>query len=49
MSRARGSVQFPLDRPLPVTLIKKITACRVKESRIDDVNWKSNTKRRFAG
>ena len=27
---AKGSVQFPLDKPLPVTLIKKIVKFRVK-------------------
>ena len=29
---ARGSTQFPLDKPLPLPLIRKITAFRVKES-----------------
>jgi uncharacterized protein YdhG (YjbR/CyaY superfamily) len=29
---AKGSVQFPLDRPLPVGLIKKIVKYRVKEN-----------------
>jgi len=36
-----GSVQFPLDQPLPLTLIRKMTAFRVKESRRDDVKWRS--------
>jgi len=30
---ATGSVQFPHDQPLPVSLIKKIIAFRVKENR----------------
>jgi uncharacterized protein YdhG (YjbR/CyaY superfamily) len=29
---AKGSVQFPLDRPIPITLIKKIIKFRVKEN-----------------
>jgi uncharacterized protein YdhG (YjbR/CyaY superfamily) len=29
---AKGSVQFPLDKPLPITLIKKIIKFRVKEN-----------------
>jgi uncharacterized protein YdhG (YjbR/CyaY superfamily) len=29
---ARGSVQFPLDKPLPIPLITKIVAFRVKEN-----------------
>ena len=29
---AKGSVQFPLDAPLPIDLIKRITEFRVKEN-----------------
>jgi Uncharacterized conserved protein len=29
---AKGSIQFPLDEPLPLSLIKKIVAFRVKEN-----------------
>jgi len=29
---AKGSVQFPIDRPLPVTLIRRIVRFRVKEN-----------------
>ncbi len=29
---AKGSVQFPLDEPLPLALVKKITKLRVKEN-----------------
>ncbi|MEI6887067.1 MAG: DUF1801 domain-containing protein [bacterium] len=28
---SKGTVQFPLDKPLPIALIKKITKFRVKE------------------
>lgn len=40
---AKGSIQFPLDKPLPVTLIKKITKLREKENKEHDALWKSNT------
>lgn len=30
---SRGTVQFPMDRPLPIGLIKKLTRFRVKENR----------------
>jgi uncharacterized protein YdhG (YjbR/CyaY superfamily) len=30
---AKGSVQFPLDKPVPFTLIKKMVEFRVKETR----------------
>jgi len=36
----KGSVQFPLDKPLPVTLIKKIVKFRVKESKEKDAKWR---------
>src|SRR5260370_35227576 len=29
---ARGSIQFPLEKPLPLPLIRKITAFRVQQS-----------------
>lgn len=38
---AKGSIQFPLEKPLPLSLIRKITAYRVKESRAEDKKWKS--------
>jgi uncharacterized protein YdhG (YjbR/CyaY superfamily) len=37
----RGSIQFPLDKPLPTTLIRKITAFRVRESIEKDGKWRS--------
>ena len=30
--RAKGSVQFPIDKPLPTSLIRKIVKFRVKEN-----------------
>lgn len=39
---AKGSIQFPLAEPLPIPLIKKITAFRVKESKIYDKKWKTD-------
>ena len=38
---AAGSIQFPLDKPLPLSLITKITKFRVKESRDEDVTWRT--------
>ncbi|MES3005585.1 MAG: DUF1801 domain-containing protein [Patescibacteria group bacterium] len=38
---AKGSIQFPLERPLPTTLIKKITVFRVRESIEEDKKWKA--------
>lgn len=29
---SKGAVQFPLDKPIPLSLIKKVVAFRVKES-----------------
>ena len=37
---ARGSVQFPHDKPLPLSLIKKIVKFRVKESKEGTIKWK---------
>jgi uncharacterized protein YdhG (YjbR/CyaY superfamily) len=36
----KGSIQFPLDKPLPKTLIRKITARRVKQSIEQDGKWR---------
>ena len=38
---AQGSIQFPLDQPLPLSLIKKIVLFRVKESAEGDIKWRS--------
>ena len=37
---AKGSIQFPLDKPLPLSLIRKITAFRVRESIEEDKKWR---------
>lgn len=37
---ASGSIQFPLDQPLPKALITRITAFRVKECRASDAKWR---------
>jgi uncharacterized protein YdhG (YjbR/CyaY superfamily) len=37
---AKGSIQFPLDKPLPLSLVRKITAFRVKESVEQDGKWR---------
>src|SRR5262245_15858703 len=38
---ASGSVQFPLDKPLPLSLIRKITEFRVRESIEEDGKWRT--------
>ena len=38
---AAGSIQFPLDQPLPVELIRKITMFRLKEIRELDRKWRT--------
>jgi uncharacterized protein YdhG (YjbR/CyaY superfamily) len=38
---ASASIQFPLDKPLPLTLIRKITAFRVKECLEQDAKWRT--------
>jgi len=37
---ASGSIQFPLDAPLPKALIRKITAFRVRECKDQDAKWR---------
>lgn len=38
---ASGSVQFPLDKPLPLSLISKIVKFRVKENEEGSIKWRS--------
>ena len=38
---AKGSIQFPLNQPLPLGLIAKIIRFRVRESNTGDIKWKS--------
>lgn len=38
---AIASIQFPLDKPMPLALIRKITAFRVKESLEEDAKWRT--------
>jgi len=37
----KGSIQFPLEKPLPLSLIRKITAFRVRESNEEDRKWRT--------
>ena len=37
---AESSIQFPLDKPLPLSLVRKITLFRVKECLQEDKKWK---------
>jgi uncharacterized protein YdhG (YjbR/CyaY superfamily) len=36
-----ATIQFPLDKPLPLPLIRKITAFRVRESIEKDKKWRT--------
>ncbi len=38
---ADASIQFPLEKPLPLALIRKITAFRVRQSIQEDKKWKT--------
>ena len=38
---ARGSIQFPLEKPLPLSLIRKITVFRMRESIEQDRKWRT--------
>ena len=38
---ANASIQFPLEKPLPLGLIRKITAFRVRDSIEKDRKWKT--------
>jgi len=38
---AKASIQFPLEKPLPLPLIRKITAFRVRESIEKDRKWRT--------
>lgn len=38
---AKGSIQFPLDKPLPLALIRRIAAFRVRESIEKDGKWRT--------
>lgn len=38
---ANASIQFPLEKPLPLPLIRKITAFRIRESIEKDKKWKT--------
>jgi uncharacterized protein YdhG (YjbR/CyaY superfamily) len=40
-STAKGSIQFPLEKPLPLSLVRKITTFRVKESVEQDKKWRT--------
>jgi uncharacterized protein YdhG (YjbR/CyaY superfamily) len=42
----RGSIQFPLEKPLPIPLIRKITALRFRESLEKDGKWKRGGRAR---
>lgn len=38
---AKGSIQLPHDKPLPIALLKKIVRFRVKEEKAGIIRWRS--------
>ena len=38
---ADASIQFPLEKPLPLSLIRKVTEFRVRESVEEDKKWRT--------
>lgn len=46
---AKGSVQFPIDQPLPLELIRKIVEYRVKENMERKLKRNSGSKKREKG
>lgn len=38
---AKGSIQFPLEKPLPLPLIRKIIMFRVRESDEEGAKWRT--------
>ncbi len=45
---ASSSIQFPLDKPLPLSLIRKITEFRVRESLEEVAKWRTGRKTKSA-
>jgi uncharacterized protein YdhG (YjbR/CyaY superfamily) len=41
LAASSSSIQFPLEKPLPLSLIREITAFRVRESIEEDKKWRS--------
>ena len=44
--QGKGSIQFPLDKPIPLTLIKKIVKFRVKEN-LEKVTSRASVTERY--
>lgn len=42
--QAKGSVQFPIDQPIPFDIVKQIVEFRVKENKAKTENKKTSTK-----
>jgi uncharacterized protein YdhG (YjbR/CyaY superfamily) len=41
LTTAAASIQFPMEKPLPLTLIRSITEFRVRESLEEDKKWRT--------
>lgn len=42
----KGSIQFPLDQPLPRALIRRMVALRVRQSKVEDIKWITHERKR---
>jgi uncharacterized protein YdhG (YjbR/CyaY superfamily) len=42
---ASGSIQFPMEKPLPLSLIRKITVFRVREALEKAGKWRTPSRR----
>jgi len=43
---AKGSVQFPLEQPLPIKLIKKIVKFRLQQNLAKNGTWKATARKK---
>ena len=46
LKTAKGSIQFSYEKPLPLALIGRITAFRVRECNDKDIKWMPNANKR---
>jgi uncharacterized protein YdhG (YjbR/CyaY superfamily) len=44
--QTKGAIQFPMDQPIPLELVKKIVEFRVKENRVKSERKKTSATRR---
>jgi uncharacterized protein YdhG (YjbR/CyaY superfamily) len=47
-AKGKGTLQFPLDKPVPYALVKRVVAIRVKENAAEEKQKSSPPRRRSA-